>query len=279
MGKVLYILLFSTNMLFISSLCFGDKPIVLTSGEWAPFTGKDLKEEGILSYIVREAFKLKGKEVKYVYMPWKRALLVPQTDKSYDGSLGWSPKPEREKHYHYSDVVLENIQVFFHLKKKEFNWNIIEDIKKYNLGAGRGYSYGPKLDKFIKENSNNITFVTDEAQGLKLLLNKRFDIFPSSFGPAIGILAKLPAEDIRKITYNKKPIRASTNHVILSRLKKENIELIKIFNEGLRELIEKKGEQWIHRPCQFNADKAEKLTTEEKNLYKALCPKVTIESS
>ncbi|MGM0501755.1 MAG: hypothetical protein ACQERJ_04445, partial [Bacillota bacterium] len=48
--------------------------INISTGKWLPWAGENIKDNGFVLKIVREAFKLEGYQVNYEFMPWKRAI-------------------------------------------------------------------------------------------------------------------------------------------------------------------------------------------------------------
>ncbi|MEJ2097738.1 MAG: hypothetical protein P8Y38_11535, partial [Deltaproteobacteria bacterium] len=46
--------------------------ITIATLEYAPWTGKNLKDHGFVNHVITEAFQPKGYTVKYTYLPWKR---------------------------------------------------------------------------------------------------------------------------------------------------------------------------------------------------------------
>ncbi len=53
---------------------YAKETITIASGEYPPWSGKDLLHEGYVSHLVRSAYALQGIDVEYKYMPWIRSL-------------------------------------------------------------------------------------------------------------------------------------------------------------------------------------------------------------
>ena len=66
---------------------------------WAPFYGKELKKDGVVSEIARQALKRAGHTTKFHYMPWKRAMSQTAKGKKYHGLFGCWHSKEREKSF------------------------------------------------------------------------------------------------------------------------------------------------------------------------------------
>ena len=96
-----------------STLIMAKEEIILSNGEWPPYTSQNLPRGGFFSEIVRVAFDQEGITVKYEYLPWKRAYILTK-DGTYKGSLTWAPTKERKKDMIFSDPITLNEKVFFH---------------------------------------------------------------------------------------------------------------------------------------------------------------------
>ena len=57
------------NSLIVHS-ALADETISIATLEYAPWTGKDLKNNGFVNHVISEAFQRKAYTVKYAYLPW-----------------------------------------------------------------------------------------------------------------------------------------------------------------------------------------------------------------
>jgi len=116
-----------------------DKPkdIIIFSGEWEPYSGKKLKEQGLMNGVVRKAFAEVGIQVTVKFKPWKRV-----SDFSVDRDNGlsccWSWTNERTEKWFYSDVVVKDLNNFFVLKGTNFSFSSYESLKSNKIGVTRG---------------------------------------------------------------------------------------------------------------------------------------------
>lgn len=86
-----------------------EEPVLLTSGEWSPYTGKDLPEQGIASAIVRSILENMGMPARIQFLPWQQSLQLAgqaESDDDIRGSFPYSRTPEREKDFYYSLPIL-----------------------------------------------------------------------------------------------------------------------------------------------------------------------------
>jgi len=227
------------------SQAFAEKPVVvLANGEWKPYLSKELIHNGFASHVVSRAFEISGFDVKYQWYDsfWKRAYKDAK-DGVVDGSLVWSKNPERELDMFFSNPVFEGKKdVFFYLKKNQFSWASIDDLKGKIFGGTIGYNYGKTFEDAEKQGLFKVVRTKNDILNFKALLLGRMDAFIA--GEKSGYKAlneNFSKKEADQITHHQKPVRISTYHLILSRQILRNRDLMKAFNDGLFEL-KKSGE-------------------------------------
>ncbi|MES2296267.1 MAG: transporter substrate-binding domain-containing protein [Pseudomonadota bacterium] len=212
-----------------------DPVVTLSNGEWPPYMSEHARQQGAVSQIVREAFALEGVKVKYVFRPWKRAMVEAERGE-VDGSVVWSTGSAgsaRERLFYFSDVVIESSTVFFHLKSTRFDWNNYADLAQVSIGGTAGYEYlfeGANI-KIERAASDDINF--------RKLLAGRFTIFPSDlYGGQALLKEHFTPDEIARITHHPKPYDVTRYHLLMARKLKANAHYIELFNRGLKRLRE-----------------------------------------
>lgn len=228
--------------IFFVSIIFGEG-IRLTNGEFQPYTSEDIKNYGIVSQIVKEAFSLEGIEVEYFFYPWNRALILA-SENVYDGSIGWSKTKEREEKFLYSEnPVFKGKAVFFYMDTLNFEWETFEDLKRYKIGMTRGYSLGEffseaeRLAKVDRDAFFDIEYANEDIQNLKKLVSGRVDIFPLDLYVGKYFIAKYFPKCADKIKFSEKALYEGNQYLILYKSEK-NKKIMKKFDRGLKDLIE-----------------------------------------
>jgi len=204
-------------------------------GEWPPYITKDLKYNGAVAHLITDILEDIGYEAELVFYPWARA--YSQSAKGKDDLTGvWMHKLEREQDFYYSEPVLSEKFVFFHLKQFNFDWNSIQDISDFTVLGMKGYSYGEDLDKAIKEgNINMIDKVTKTKQGFGMLLLKRAQLYPQEINIGNYELKKHFKDlDIEKITYHSKPFLINNSYLLFPKKLPNSVSLLKKFNARLK---------------------------------------------
>ncbi|MEP4891822.1 MAG: transporter substrate-binding domain-containing protein [Aliiglaciecola sp.] len=154
----------------------GPKVIHLSSGEWTPYSGETLPQNGIASVVVKSVFEQMGYRVDLQFMPWELAYTKAQSsqqDSQIRGTYPYIKTPERENQFYFSDPIIDVPNgIFFHLKHNPSAATIANpsDLQKYAVITLAGYEYTPKLRQFIP---NNTCHFKDTLQGFEMLDGNR----------------------------------------------------------------------------------------------------------
>lgn len=210
----------------------------LTNGEFAPYLSETLPHYGLASRIVSEAFALQGYQVEYGFFPWARALLLAQTGE-WDGSVVWHKTPEREVDFYFSDPVVENRDVFFHLKSYAFEWQAMEDLAGLRIGGTIDYNYGAAFMEAEQAGQITVERIASDEQNFQKLLAGRLDIFPLDLEVGLSLLReRLTPAEAAQITYHPLAVQRSPFSLMLSKKIARNAELMTVFNAGLKALTD-----------------------------------------
>ena len=151
--------------------------IVRSIDNWGPneFMGEDGKPTGFHIDLIKMAAAQQNINVKFVSMPWQRALKT--IEKGEADAISYTIfSPERTNYliYEAGNAISIGSTRFAYLKGNNFNYDgTLESIKDRKIGVIRGYSYG---DKFDRNKLTNLINVNTEEQLLLMLLRKRVDL-------------------------------------------------------------------------------------------------------
>ncbi|MEN8199822.1 MAG: transporter substrate-binding domain-containing protein [Thermodesulfobacteriota bacterium] len=213
--------------------------IRITNGEWPPYMSKELKHYGFFSHIITEAFALQGVKVEWGFFPWKRSYIYAESGE-WDATAGWSHFPHREKHFHFSDTIVDSKWVFFHLKSYPFDWSTYRDLREIKVGGTMQYAYKGALQKAEEEGVIEIERVPQDEQNLKKLLSGRIDIFPQEVEVGYEMINnEFTPEEAMLFTHHPLPAVASDElRLLFSKKVERNRHLVDVFNQGLKQLRE-----------------------------------------
>ncbi|OEC59724.1 MULTISPECIES: substrate-binding periplasmic protein [Pseudomonadaceae] len=228
-------------LLFILTLAFGSlaaaEDVRLTNGEWTPYLGASLPHQGVASRIVAEAFALEGVTVHWEFHPWARSLRLAEKGERH-GTAIWLRNADRERDFYVSDPVIESGYVLFHRKDTPLDWQSVDDLRHYRLGATIGYDYGEAFQRAEQDGRLRVQRLAAEEQGLRMLLAGRIDVFPMDKVVGIANLQGFSREERSRVTFHPQPLRSDTLHLLLSRSVPGNEQLMARFNQGLAQLRE-----------------------------------------
>ena len=219
---------------------FAGERITLLVGEWPPFIGKKLKNNGFGSQIIKRAFEKKDIKVKIRFTTWENAFDWTKRGKAGDGTFFWSKTKEREKDFLFSIPTMVERNVFFHLKTKRIRWKRVRDLRYKKLGVVKGFSYGPELDLAIrKEQFKTIVFEKTTLQNFNNLFLRKIDLFPHEVSVGYHELQKsFPKYKYKKIVHHKKDIGKDYTYLLMSKKKKKKgMRLLNLFNQSLAEMF------------------------------------------
>lgn len=170
------------------NLSIYSQTINLTNGEWPPYFSQNMKNYGIASNIITQAFENENIKVNYGFFPWKRSIELAKSTK-WNGTVGWTKTPEREKDFYFSEEpIFKGKVVFFTLKSDYFSWNSFDDLKNYKIGITNGYSYGNIFNFYLDNKTLNIEVANEDILNFKKLFSKRIDLFPIDLEVGLYIL-------------------------------------------------------------------------------------------
>jgi len=212
-----------------------NETIELSIGDWAPYTSPTDPKGKVAETIIAEAFQLEGIDIKNSYHGWKDAFAMAQDAKT-DGTYPWFQSEEREKNFFYSKkAIIRTKTVFFHLKSMNFNWENIDNLKKYKVGGVTGF----KSSKFLKDKGVNVMLSENDHGSFKKLLAGDIDIAASSyFVGHYAIKNNFTPNEASKFTSHKKKIFPATGaYLLVSKKHPRGQELVDKFDSGLQKLV------------------------------------------
>lgn len=210
--------------------------------DYAPFVSKKVKDNGMLSKIIKEAFALEGVKTKLSFYPGARAYSTAKLGKS-DGSFPWADRKHRHVDFYYGEPLIKTDSEYFFVRK---DFSVSWDPKKLNFStlkglrfaASLGSNYGKEFEAAEKGGVIDVTRVGTLAQAFKMLLVNRVDLIISPEKVAKYHVAKNLSEVDRKKVKNIKAISRTVHndYLIFSKHSQNGKILHEKFNTGLKKL-------------------------------------------
>ncbi|WP_020406659.1 substrate-binding periplasmic protein [Hahella ganghwensis] len=225
-----------TGWIFCANAEDDIKPqIVLANGEWEPFLSRSLPHYGFASHIVSEAFAASGVYVEYAFFPWARAESMVEYGQ-IDGSLLWTQTPARSNFALFSDVVITQDEVLFHLRSNSLDPKSPMDMAGKSIVVPLGSKLGV-WERAVKSGHVTVVEARNINIGFTMLLRSRVDAFP--LAKAVGysnLRLHFTPEQQSLITNSSTVFDRHEYRLMLTRKSPANDKLITLFNQGLRHL-------------------------------------------
>ncbi|MCG8618668.1 MAG: transporter substrate-binding domain-containing protein [Desulfobacterales bacterium] len=231
------IALFVFGFFFIPTLTATAGTVTIATGEWPPFSGKNLDGYGLHSKIIDKVFKEMGHEVQFKFMPWKRVYELTKKG-DYIATFTWSKIPERQKEVLYPENELAVSKEVGFYKKSKFPNGLdiknLDDIKAKNLRVVGITSYW--YEKPLKEKGIKANLVSTADLAWKMLNGDRADILieNSDVGKAESLVI-LGADSDGKFATSS-PLKTQQMYLIFSKHHPDSAEMIKSYDAAVTQL-------------------------------------------
>ena len=180
------------------------KPIKLSTGDWEPYTGEKLEDNGPVCQLIRETFSRMGYKPKFSFSSWGLASDKIRRKEVVAG-FPYIKTEKRKKDFSFSEPIFDYHLVTFY-KKSRINIlidtlidTLIDGInkKKYTFGKISGYEYPSQLknvswsDSTYKNSLEAFKALAEEdidflpegrIHGLYLSKHREISAHPSEFG-------------------------------------------------------------------------------------------------
>ena len=231
--------MFQKRFLFVGILFFAitlfslPKVITLSTGEWAPYTSKNLPGNGFAAEVVTAILIEMGHEPEYKFYPWKRARVMVEQQKIL-ATFPWSKTAEREKTFIYSESFGSSKTKLFYFKDKlkDVKFKELKDLKKYKIGGTISYAY---LEAFSKAGIKVDEASSDEL-GFRKLKAGRVDFFACDELVGWQLIKKYFPGEVANFGSLEKEISSDGEYMIISKKNPDGKEFLKMFNEGLKKI-------------------------------------------
>lgn len=211
------------------------KQIVLANGEWPPYMSEKAPGGGVASAVISEALALEDYEVVYRWATWSGGFEAARNG-SIHGAVAWHYNVDRAKSFYFSVPLFHQSYLLYHHKFRDFSWNNINDLQGLRIGANKGYYYGTPFMDAEAAGELDVLRVEREIQLIDMLARGRLDIIVL---PDIVGRTKLDSHpDGSQITAYPRPLSRMSLHVLLSKEKPENEEVLEALNRGIKTLKE-----------------------------------------
>jgi len=212
-----------------------DKTFSLITGDWYPYIGNKLKNQGWTMEVARAALESQGYKVTLRLVPWKRAVAESKQGAADALFLSYYVK-EREQWYVFSDAIGQARTGFFALKSSHIRFQTLEDLKGVTVGLTRGAAVSPEFDaaSFLQKEET-----ADDLGSLKKLLKRRIDLYAGPELVAKQIMKMEMTAHQRDMVEFIEPALATHNlYLAISKKAKNYQKKRDDFNRGFKQITE-----------------------------------------
>ena len=209
--------------------------ITLANGEWPPYLSNRAPHAGFASHLVSEAFRLAGVQVAYDFYPWARAEALVKNG-AVAGSVVWATTPERRRFALFSDPVIVDEEVVFHLRMRPMNPQNAADLRGLRTSIPAGYRLGV-WEQPIQSGLIHSDTTLDARSGMAQLLAGYIDFFPMA--RTVGeytLRREFSAPERARVAVAPKVWDRVEYRLMLSRKAPDAEALLARFNQGLARL-------------------------------------------
>lgn len=200
----------------------------IAATEWPPFYGKDLKNNGFMTEIIREAFKRADYEADVKFLPWKRALEGTKSGK-HDGLYTVYHRKEREEWFVFSDPLPANVWGFYRRKGSNISFEKFNDLQPYTIGVVRGYVVPPGFE----EAKLKTALAKDDEENLRKLHKGRLDLVLTDKIVAKHIIDTKIPDAMSTLEWLDIPVSTEIQYLVFSKKASDYKTILAEFNKGL----------------------------------------------
>ncbi len=205
----------------------------LASIEHPPYTGEQLKHDGMITQIIQEAYARVGYQIGIRYYSVAKATKMTEAG-DVDGLAIVRMRGERKKWVLYSDPMPATEMVFYKRKNMEipFYGKDYLTLKSYLFGTGTGYANLEGLD-FVLRGQTHVFAFKDDLQALRRLEAGRIDLVIIDKFVAQFVLSTQMPKSVDALDSISPSLSTEPNYLGISRKAPHAQKKLDDFNRGL----------------------------------------------
>lgn len=231
---LLFIIILSTSRFAAAA---DTLPFVI--GEWAPYTGAKIENNGMATEIVSAACLAVGLVAEYTFEPWVRAENSVLEGTKF-GTFPYKKLPNRQDNYIFSDILFSShfaiITYKGNVKTSNFKYLSDDNFKCFTIGVVAGTD---AIRIPLEKAGAKIEAVPTAEQNLRKLRAGRIDFYVDDSVVIRHTLERLFATDVANFIFLDKNYGSQNNFRIMASTKyPDSSTIIEKINAGLAEIKE-----------------------------------------
>lgn len=211
-----------------------DKTITLSTLNWEPYIGEDLKNNGYVAEIAREALAREGYNLEIKFYPWARTVKLAKLGK-VDGYFPEYYSAEKEEQFVFSDKFPGGPLGFFKKKGRNISYDKLENLKSYTIGVVRGYVNTKEFDNadYLQKEPARSDLIN-----IRKLLAGRIDLMVADKFVGKYVLKENLPNKVGDIEFVEPPLEYKPLYVAFGKNNNDYEKYAAAFNRGLQKIKE-----------------------------------------
>ncbi len=225
-------LIFAVCLLFVFTTVHAGDKVVLATLDWEPYVGQNMKNQGYVAEVVKEAFKRGGMEVELNFYQWSRVVGLAKAGK-VDGYFPEYISDEVKAYAAFSSPMPGGPLGFFKRKDQDISYNTLEDLKGKKIGVVTGYVNTKEFDEaaFLTKDP-----AKDDITNFKKLLAGRLDLLVADKFVGTHLVNTNMPDKAAAVEFMAKPLAELDLFVCISNKADGQADKIKAFNTGMEQM-------------------------------------------
>lgn len=193
--------------------------ITFAGGEWAPYVGSNLENQGTITQHIRERFSSVGVEMNVEFMPWKRAYELTRSGK-YIATYAWFDTEKRRAEMSFPETPVLKIGEYIVYNAETHpeagSFASLKELAESGLDIVgiRSFWYEQELNDL----GAKVHWVSEEKQAFKMLDAGRADVYLSSDAVwAAGAEAHMDPARAALFKFGEVPMMESEMYLLFSK--------------------------------------------------------------
>jgi|GEM_PF-2131622 len=215
------------------------EPLIIATGEFAPYTSSKIDTGGFLVEITMRAFELAGVDANEIYLPWARGFLGVQK-LHFDATFPYIKTPERELTFLFSEPLFPMTVTVFVREEDAHLFHHPEDFIGHSWCLPRTYS-ASFLTPYIKKGLMTLIRSSDDKACMEMVSKGRVTAYAMDalFGEQLIKVHPKLFEGISRLDW---AVVKNTYHLLMSKNHARVKEVLAAFDKGLATL--KASPEW-----------------------------------
>ncbi|GIU47037.1 ABC transporter [Shewanella sairae] len=148
--------------------------LYLTSLHWPPYSGSQLKEQGVYIAVARAALDAVGHTLVVDFYPWSRAVrMASRKDGKYMGYLPEYSHPTEK--FIFSEAMGRSGLGLVEQKAHPISWTQQSDLNQYTIGVVQDYINTAEFDAMLAQGSQPAEVVASDLHNVNKVGSGRID--------------------------------------------------------------------------------------------------------